>query len=280
MPNVEHTKQDLIGHNVSSFVTYFSGNKDFQWNLTFIKVDLVHSLPPCYYEFLGVDHSNTGIYYSDHTGYFGFYEARIYDLQLCGVHNKIHLYAQHFDIDIIYVNKGVESESDFSVLFQIMDYKLVNSDKTNFRFMRDEVIYSQQSLSIGQILKIKIFYLKIGKLSTIILHIASNNSYHIYDGGVIATDFKVKPFKRTMQLSSFQCAILAETNTTNYLKYGAIEKNFSSTLTLREGDRISVQLPIPKCQYRYGQHCVSKVSFHILISLIMVKNFLDHHCVN
>ena len=210
-----------------------------QWNLTFIKIDLVHSLPPCYYEFLGVDHSNRGLCI-DYTGYPEFFEGKIYNLQLCGVYNKIYLYSKDLDIDIIYVNKAVESESAFSVLFQIMDNNLVNSDKINFRFMRDEVINSQQSLSIGQILKIEIFYLKIGKLSKIILYILSNNSYHIYDGVVIATDYKVKHFRRTIKLSSFQCTILTETNTTNYFKYDAIEKDFTSAITLRKGDGISV----------------------------------------
>ena len=84
-----------------------------------------------------------------------------------------------------------------------MDHGLMKSDKTNFRFMRDEVICFQQSLSVSQMLKIEIFYLKIRKLTKIILHSPSNNSYHIYDGVVIATDFKVKPFRRTIKLSSF-----------------------------------------------------------------------------
>ena len=153
---------------------------------------------------MAVEHANTGNYYRDYTGYPSFYKATMCAHQLCGVHSKIHLYPKDLDIDIIYVNKAVESDSDFSVLFQIMDYRLMNSDITNFRFMRNEIFNSQQSLSIGKMLRIEIFYLKIGKLSIISLHIPSNSHYHIYDGPMIGTYFKVKSFKRIIKLSSFQ----------------------------------------------------------------------------
>ena len=85
------------------------------------------------------------------------FTAKIYDYKLCGIHNKINLYPKDSNIDIIYVNKAVDSESEFSILFQVIDYRLINSDKTNFRFMIDENINSQQSLSISQTLPIEKF---------------------------------------------------------------------------------------------------------------------------
>ena len=211
-----------------------------------------------------MQHLNTRHYYRDYER--GPFDPKIYDYKLCGVHNKINLYPKDSDIDIIYLNKAVESESEFSVIFQIIDYRLINSDKTNFRLMRDEKLNSQQSLSIGQMLAIEILYLRINKLSIIILHLPSNSSHYIYDGPVIGTDFKVKTFGRSVKLSSFQCTILSKTNrpTINYIKYGTMERGISRSLTLRDGDRISVQLPLNQCQYRYGQHCIFKVSFQIL----------------
>ena len=208
-----------------------------------------------------MEHTNTRYYYRDYA--LNMFTAKIYDYKLCGIHNKINLYPKDSNIDIIYVNKAVDSESEFSILFQVMDYRLINSDKTNFRFMIDENINSQQSLSIGQMLAIEILYLRINKLSIIILHLPSNSLYYIYDGPVIGTDFKVKTFRRSIKLSSFQCTILSKTNITNYIKYGTIDRGISRSLTVGEGDRISVQLPINQCQYRYGQHCMFKVSFQI-----------------
>ena len=208
---------------------------------------------------MAVERSNTGHVYGDYTGYFGFYKAKMCNLQLCGVHNKIHLYPKTLDIDIIYVNKGVESESDFSVLFQIMDFKLVNSLKTNFRFIKGELINPQQSLSIGQILKIEILYLQVKKINIIVLEIPSNSSYYIYDGPLIGTNFQVKEFGRSVKLLSFQCTILSKINTNNYLIYNARKRDISSLITIREDVVTSVQLPVLKCQYRYGQYCILKV---------------------
>ena len=242
------------------FFLFNAGYNHVQWNLTFIQIDLVHSLPPCYYEFMTVEHAKAGHYYSDHTGIFGFFRAKMFDHQMCGFHSKIHFYPKDLDIDIIYVNKAVESDSDFSVLFQIMDNRLMISHKTNFRFQRYEVINLQQRLSIGKMLTIEIFYLKVKKLSIVSLHIHSNSPHYIYDGPVIGKHFKVKPFRSNIKLSSFQCTILFEINSMHDLKYSAIDRDVSSSLFLREGDIISVQLPVPKCQHRYGQHCMFKVS--------------------
>ena len=211
-----------------------------------------------------MEHLHITLYYHDYEG--GPFNLKIYDYKLCGVHNKINLYPKYSDIAIIYVSKAVESESEFSVLFQVMDYRLKHSDKPNFQFMWDEKVNSQQSLSIGQMLAIEILYLRINKLSIIILHLPSNSSHYIYDGPVIGTDFKVKTSGRSIKLSSFQCTILSKSNrsATNYIKYSAIERGISRSITLRDGDHISVQLPINQCQYRYGQHCIFKVSFQIL----------------
>ena len=217
-----------------------------------------------------MEHTNTRYYYRDYA--LNMLNPKIYDYKLCGVHNKINLYPKDSNIDIIYVNKAVDSESEFSILFQIMDYRLINSNKTNFRFMRDENINSQQSLSISQMFAIEILYLRINKLSIIILHLSSNSSHHIYDGPVIGTDFKVKTLGRSIKLSSFQCTILSKTNTINYIKYGTIERGISRSLTVEEGDHISVQLPINQCQYRYGEHCMFKVSFQIFFILQTASN--------
>ena len=186
---------------------------------------------------------------------------KIFDYKFCGVHNKINLYPKDLDIDIIYVNKGVESEPDFYDVFQVMDYRLINSDKTNFRFMKDEIINSQQSLLIGQILTIEIFYLKVRKISVPILETNFNKLYQIYDGPVIDRDFKVKDFRRSIKLSSFQCIILSYVNTPHYLKYNEIRKAMSGSITLKYNDLITVQLPVSQCQYLYGQHCIIKASF-------------------
>ena len=203
-----------------------------------------------------MDHTNTRYYYTD-------YEPKKYNYKLCGVHNKVNLYPKVSDIDIIYVNKAVDSESEFSVLFQIMDYRLVYNHNTNFRFIRDEKVNFQQSLSIGQRLAIEIFYLQINKLSTIILQLPSKSSHYIYDGPVIGTDFKVKTFRRSLKLSSFQCTIISNTKTNNYIKYGAIKRGIPKSISLRDGDFFSVHFPINQCQYRYGQHCIFEVRFQI-----------------
>ena len=189
---------------------------------------------------------------------------KIYDYKFCGVHNKINLYPKDSDIDIIYVNKAVEFASEFSVLFQVMDDRLVNSEETNFRFMRDEEINSQQRLSIGQMLTIEILYLKVRKISVLILQTYFNKLFNIYDGPVIDTDFEVKNFGRSIKLSSFQCIILSYVNTTHYLKYDKIRKGLSSSITLKDNDLITVQPPIPQCQYLYGQYCIFKVSLIFL----------------
>ena len=181
------------------------------------------------------------------------------DFKLYGVHNKIYLYPKDFDIDIIYVNKAVESESDFSVFFQIMDFSLIKSDKTNFRFMKDELINSQQSLSIGQILKIEILYLQVKKINIIVLEIPSSSSYHIYDGPLTGIKFQVKEFGRTVKLLSFQCTILSKIKTNKFLKYDAIKRDILSVITIRKDAVISGQLTVLKCKYRYGQYCMLKV---------------------
>ena len=208
-----------------------------------------------------MERRHTGHEYSDYrnTGR-GTINMKNYDYKFCGVHNKINLYPKFSDIDIIFVNKGVESVSEFYDLFQVMDYRLINSDKTNFRFMKDEKFNYQQSLSIGQMLAIEILYLKVRKISVPILHTYFNKLYQIYDGPVIDTDFKVKVFGSSIKLSSFQCVILSYVNTTNYLKYNEIRKDLSSSITLKDNDILTVQLPMPQCQYLHGQYCIIKVS--------------------
>ena len=188
---------------------------------------------------------------------------KIYDHQFCGVHNKIQLYPKDLDVDIIYVNKAVESDSGFTILFQVLDYRLIKSDKTNFRFITDDVINSQQILSMGQILQVEILYLKVRKLSVLFIQILSNKGYSIYDGPVIGADFQVKNFGRSIKFSSFQCVILSHVYPVHDLKYKEIRSGLSSSITIKDNDLISTQLPILQCQYQYGQYCIIKVSFPI-----------------
>ena len=183
-----------------------------------------------------------------------------YDYKFCGVHNKINLYPKFSHIDIIFVNKGVESVSEFNDFFQVMDYRLITSEKTNFRIMKDEIINSRQSLSIDQIFAIEILYLKVRKISVPILQTYFNKLYQIYDGPVIDTNFKVKDFGSSIKLSSFQCVILSYVNTTHYLKYNETRNGLSSSITLKDNDLITVQLPMSKCQFLHGQYCIIKVS--------------------
>ena len=247
----------------------------YQWNLTFTKVDLIYSLPPCYYEFIAVEDPPEWLLYKDHRKNVD--EARKFDYQLCGVHNRLYLYPKDPNIDIIYVNKQVESKSKFSVIFQVMDYKLLVSVKTNFRFLEDDKITLQHSLLINHKIQFEILYLRVSKLRVLIIQIYSGKLCSAFDGPTIGVGSIIKNTTGVIKLSTFQCFLLCFENQTHYFRYSSVERTVTQKLILGENKIVIREFPTTQCKYRYGKYCIFMVSLYFIHTHLFMKTIFLYH---
>ena len=100
---------------------------------------LVYSLPPCYQEYIAVQAiSKRKAAEKPRIHHVLAQKFRHYKHQMCGVQNQLHLYPEELDVEIIYANKAVETESEFSVLFQVIDSDLIITEKSNLRIVQKD----------------------------------------------------------------------------------------------------------------------------------------------
>lgn len=235
-------------------------------------MSLVYSLPLCYFEFVTVklDISKWKIYRELRKDYnYGLIanpeEVFTHESGFCGVRNMFHLYPEVLDLEIIYVSKAVESASEFSVTFQVMDSNLLKTVKTSFSFVLDYTVHIEQILLINNYFKVLTLHIKVNKLSKIDLQTLTNDSFTIYDGPVITEIYKLKTFSTFVKLSSFQCTIIIGRNSTFYIKYRAAEIALTKSMYLAQNKSYYDILPVKKCRYQHGQHCLVKVGKPIKI---------------
>ena len=162
-----------------------------------------------------------------------------------------------------------ETKSKFSMLFQVMDHGLINSNYTNFRHYIQYDNKPKETLIITKIFKVEFFYVTVNKLRVIYLQSPISDHIFVYNGPVVEKSFKMD-FYPVMKLTSFQCFILILTNltasTTGSISYTAMkifETSSISSIKIGEKEHRSQNLSTILSQYKYIQLCLLQVSFNI-----------------
>ena len=235
----------------------------YVWNITFTRVNLVSALPPCYHEFLAVQKRGLkGFIYGDKNT-----KGRnvLYKYQFCGVRSQLYLYPEDLDVEVIYENNKVISNSEFTFQFQVIDYGLVESFATGV--MIEEIgHYDPQQLSLAGWTSVVIsFQMLVNKLSTIKLTVTpGKEKYIIYSGPIIHEQFRVKNFQGSVNMPSFQCIVVV------YTEDLSMERKMTSTpirhnlpvyeIHIEKDKEYFVTFPNRLCGYSYGLYCTIKVS--------------------
>ena len=121
----------------------------------------MYALPPCYHELLAVQeghglltflHEDKKKYYRNLIKVYNYRNTkslqRIFTYQFCGVRSHLHLYPEELNVEIIYKNNKVITESEFSLQFHVIDHELVESIPTGV--MISEInLYDPQELFVN-----------------------------------------------------------------------------------------------------------------------------------
>ena len=250
--------QTIIYH-----IKYFPEFQLYGWNITFTKINRISGLPPCYHEFLAVQegHGSPGMIYGDENTQS---QNVINKYQFCGVRSQLHLYPEDLNVEIIFENNKVITESEFSFQFQVIDHGLVKSFATGVMFseIRHDGI---QHLAVAKTLIISTFQILVNKLSEIILNIITQVSekYIIYSGPIIHEQFRVKNFGGSMRILSFQCIVVVYSEIfplTLEMKFSKMRQPAMEEINLKIDKEMSGSFPNAKCHYTYGTLCIIKVS--------------------
>ena len=166
----------------------------YVWNITFTRVNLVSALPPCYHEFLAVQeaHGSPGFIYGGRSKKTKGQNV-IYNYQFCGFRSQLYIYPQDVDVEVIFKNNKVITDSEFAFQFQVMDYGLVESFPT--RVMIEEIEHNaQQQLNLAGGTSVAISYqILVNKLSEIKFTVTpGKEKYIIYSGPIINEQFSEK----------------------------------------------------------------------------------------
>ena len=183
----------------------------YVWNITFTKVNHVSGLPPCYHEFLAVQkgHGLKGFIYGNKNtkGH-----NVINNYQFCGVRSQLHLYPEDLNVEVIYENNKVITDSEFAFQFQVMDHGLVESLATGIIIEEMKYCDPQKLLLASTTLAVITYHILVNKLSEIRLIITpGKQKYNIYSGPIIHEQFWVKHFQGSMTIPSFQCIAVVYT---------------------------------------------------------------------
>ena len=152
-------------------------------------------------------HGSPGIIYGDKN------KNVINDYQFCGVRNVLHLYPKALNVEMIYKNNKVITESDFSFLFQVIDIGLVETVST--KVMHADIgIYDPTQLHIaGGTSAVAIFQVIVAKLNGIRLKInPGNQKYIIYFGPIVDEQLRlITTTGGSVKIPSFQSTIIVDT---------------------------------------------------------------------
>ena len=243
----------------SSNYTFFLDFHLYACNITFTKVNLVYALPPCYHEFLAVQKGQRlpGILYGDTT-----YTIRntINKYQFCGVQSHIYLYPKDLNVEIIFENNKVITESEFSFQFQVIDCQPVESSTTKV------LLYEPQQLFVANTtFTVITFQYLVNKFSEIILNIITtgNEKYIIYSGPIVDEQFKMQNFQGSMKIPSFQCIIVIYIKgfpLKGKIKLTEIRQPAVEEINVEPDKEISLPFPNTMCGHTYGTLCIIKVS--------------------
>ena len=168
-------------------------------------------MPPCYHEFLAVQegHGLRGFIYGNENTKS---QNVINKYQFCGVRSQLHLYPEDLDVEVIYKNNKVITDSEFAFQFQVMDHGLVESFTT--KVMIEEINhYGKQQLNLaGGTLVLITYQILVKKLSEIrLIATPGKEKYIIYSGPIINEQFRVKNFRGSMTVPLFQCIVVVYT---------------------------------------------------------------------
>ena len=134
--------------------SFFQFTQVFQWNLTFPQINLVYSIPHCYFEYIIVKKEiNNRKHYREmrvRTMVAPDEEFFTHEKGFCGVQNHFHIFPEVMDLEIIYVTRGIESNSEFSVEFQVIDYQLIYTVLMNFGFTLNQLVHTRQTFFADQ----------------------------------------------------------------------------------------------------------------------------------
>ena len=235
----------------------------------------MYALPPCYHEFLAVQKGQglPGILYGDTTYTI---KNTINKYQFCGVQSHLYLYPKDLNVEIIFENNKVITESEFSFQFQVIDHELVESITT------EVMLYEPQQLFLANTtLTVITFQDLVNKFSEIILNIITpgNEKYIIYSGPIIDEQFKMQNFGGSMKIPSFQCIVVIYMEgflLKGKVKLTEVRQPAVEEINLELDKEISASFPNTMCGHTYGTLCIIKVSyrecFNTNLPIKIVKN--------
>ena len=247
---------------VSQSLFLFSEFHLYVWNITFTRVNLVSALPPCYHELLVVQkgHGLPGFIYGNKNT-----KGRnvLYKYQFCGVRSQLYLYPEDLDVEVIYENNKVISYSEFTFQFQVIDYGLVESFATGV-MIKEIGHYDPQQLSLAGWTSVVISsQILVNKLSQIKLTVTpGKEKYIIYSGPIIQEQFRVKNFRGSVNMPSFQCIVVVYTidlSLQRKMTYITVRHNLP-VLMLEKDKEYFDTFPNGLCRHSYGIYCTLKVS--------------------
>ena len=227
-------------------------------------------MPPCYHEFLAVQ----GGHISREFIYAGVKSQNIINkYQFCGVRNQLHLYPKDLDLEVKYKNNKVITDSEFAFQFQVMDYGLVESLSTGviIEEIDQDISYRnflQKLFVAGGTLAAVICKVLVNKLSKIALTVTSpgREKYNIYSGPIIHEQFRVKNFRGSMKIPSFQCIVVVYTKKFPLgpkINFTTIRHNLPAYhIKLEKDKEFLASFPNGLCRHSYGIYiyCIIKVS--------------------
>ena len=244
-------------------ITHFLEFQLYAWNITFTKINLVYSLPPCLYEFLAVQKGHGSSPFIHVRGITKMLH-RIYMYQFCGVRSQLHVYPEELNAEIIYKNHKMITESEFLLQFQIIDHGLVESYPTGIMKTHINTIYPQKLFVAGTSLTVFIFQLLVEKINMPSMTFTPfKETYVLYSGPIIHEQFRVKNFRRSMIIPSFQCILVVYTNYSSVqggMEFFAIRQPVVDYIKLKIGKEVLASFPNTKCGHPYGTLCVIEVS--------------------
>ena len=225
----------------------------------------MYALPPCYHEFLAVQkgHGLKGFIYGDRSKNTKGRNV-IYKYQFCGVRSQLYLYPEDLNVEIIFENNKVITESEFSFQFQVIDHGLVELLATGV-MVSETKRHDIQQLSVADtsLVVVTLQYL-VNKFSEIIFNVTpGSEKYVIYSGPIIDEQFRMQSFQGSIKIPSFQCIIVAYAERvplTLDMKFSEIRQSAVEEINLEVDKEISASFPNAKCHHTYGKLCIIKVS--------------------
>ena len=179
--------------------------------------------------------------------------------------NVLHLYPKALNVEIIYKNNKVITESEFSFLFQVIDIGLVETVTTNVMHIDRKVNDPMELLVAHATSTVVIFRIIVNKLAELIFKVTpGNEKYIIYSGPIIDEQFRLKATGGSMKIPSFQGIIVVHTKHL-FLGHGIKFFKIGSTLPvysvkLKEDKETVVTLPFTICTHGHRIYCGIMVS--------------------